>query len=915
MNFTQKMGILALSGVLAGVSSAQTLENVTAQKKGSGVEISISGQDLGQPSIIRTRGNRSYILQWNGKLVGKGARRQVDVAGVDYLWFGWYDNKPPKVRVQLWLKNGAIEPHLEQTSNGWSVLVGANPEKKESKTADPYKPFYESNNFEKLPPMTAVPTGRSVPEKTLSESIADSGVGVAKKPAEKMVSLDFTNTDVVLILKALASQAEVNIVTSPDVGGRVNVKLEKLPLTEALNFVTTIANVRYTKIGKTYLVTSSSRFSDAIRQVIGKLEDAGETRVIQLKSGEGKQIKAAALRAVPQLSAEGYYDLILPTEKISAKTSAGSASNSSGGAASAGVAAGGDAQGSSGGNNGGGQANTQGSGTASASVGATGAASNQGSSVEFEATTEQGEGKDAYVVVVASPDRLDEIVGFIKSLDEKIAEANSLSAESMATRVIPIYCPNSDVILDSVKSMIARDPKSGAFKVSMTSGTTVGSEEASKLLVITGPAHSLDVLENLARATDSGIATALGVQIPQNATEARKSYEVVELNWVEPLEAATELEQRVRGLSARLMPAPVDPNVKGAKKIGEQSSTAASSASGSATQGSSGDEKQGTTAVNQAQSTGSAATESKAGNTLEKGLGTEPMRLLLYGTPAQLAEAKQLLGAIDIEPKMVALEFRVMELSREDAVKIGIDWNVLTGGFFNAIRFNNSAGNPDTEGGFELGGGRRSTEFTGLGKLDQAATKTNLIARPNTIAMDGKPSNIFVGDTIRYVEQIQASQSGVTVITGKVDVGVTLNATPRVSADGTITMSMNPSLTILRGFTAIPNGGQLPQTSVRQVTTQFNMKSGETIALGGLIQDQDRKTYGGVPFLKDIPILGRLFGREDNQKIRSEVVFFVTAYVVDSKSKLSQADPREAEKRNPHNAKVKSEAPGPKIGP
>ena len=102
--------------------------------------------------------------------------------------------------------------------------------------------------------------------------------------------------------------------------------------------------------------------------------------------------------------------------------------------------------------------------------------------------------------------------------------------------------------------------------------------------------------------------------------------------------------------------------------------------------------------------------------------------------------------------------------------------------------------------------------------LDDLSALGKVITRPNTIALDGRLSTIFVGDTVRYVEQIQSSQNGVTVTTGKVDVGVTLNVVPRVSPDGTIAMNLNPNFTILKGFTPIPNNGQLPQTSTRSTT-------------------------------------------------------------------------------------------------
>ena len=82
------------------------------------------------------------------------------------------------------------------------------------------------------------------------------------------------------------------------------------------------------------------------------------------------------------------------------------------------------------------------------------------------------------------------------------------------------------------------------------------------------------------------------------------------------------------------------------------------------------------------------------------------------------------------------------------------------------------------------------------------------------------------------------------------------------------------------------------------IHSAVQIKSGETIAIGGLIQDQDRKSYGGIPILKDLPIIGHLFGRTDNHKVRSEVVFFVTVKEVSASDRQGAANPKRAEKDN-----------------
>lgn len=928
MKFTRWIGTLGLFTSLAGYALAQAqVQSVTTTSNENSVTVNVGGTHLGAPKVIRAKKNTVYMLEWNAHLRTNAGRKTVNTAGVKYVWAGWFTNRPPKVRVQVVLTEPTAKILTTKTDTGYRITIGNAPT-----TTDAYKDAYEKQKFEKLPPITTAnpkpsfleptapmdttPTQPVVDakKKDILETYLGDRTDTTPKPTtlapkfvpiteakakptanDIVVSLDCVNTDVVQVLKLLALQSGVNIVTSPDVGGRINVKMNRVNLPEALNFVTTIANVRYAKIGDTYLVTSSARFSDALRQINLKMEESGETRVITLRSGEGKQIKAAALKALPQLASNGFYDIIVPTESIKTKTTVGSGATSGTGSASAGVAGGGNAQGSATGGANGGQGSAQGSGTASATVGASGESTSQGNSVELSGENEANKGgKDAYVVIVASPERIRDIVGFVENLDKRIAEANSINTSTISTRVVPIYSPNAQVILDSLMNMVSRDPKAAAYKLSLTSGTVDVGDSAGKLLILTGPAEALDSLELLARTTDTGIAKALGVPVPESEMEARKIYEVVEINWIEPLEAANEIQTRVGGISAKLMPGSVDPNVNGSRNIATESKTETSNASaqgtGSSTSGGTSQGGSTTGASTQAQNTGQETTAGANESNLKRPLGSEPMKLLLYGTAGQIAAARQLLTAIDIEPKQIAFELRAVELSKDDARKIGLDWSVITGGFLKTFSLTNNI----VEGASGNVGGNntyKSTQVTLDAMLDDYLNRNKVLARPNTLAMDGRTANLFIGDTIRYVEQIQATQSGVTVTTGRIDVGTTFKITARVGGDNQIRVNLDTNLTILKNFTPIPNGGQLPQTAERRITNSFVMNSGEILALGGLIQDSDRVTQNGFPWLKDLPIVGALFRSESKQRVRSEVVFFITARVVDSKDRKNAANP------------------------
>ena len=100
--------------------------------------------------------------------------------------------------------------------------------------------------------------------------------------------------------------------------------------------------------------------------------------------------------------------------------------------------------------------------------------------------------------------------------------------------------------------------------------------------------------------------------------------------------------------------------------------------------------------------------------------------------------------------------------------------------------------------------------------LDAIANKNNLISRPNLLAIDGRESEIFVGDDIRYVQSIVSSQTGPTIQSADIQVGVRLSVLARIGGDGNITMDMRPVVSFLKGFNSVAGPGvtlNLPQTS------------------------------------------------------------------------------------------------------
>jgi type II secretory pathway component GspD/PulD (secretin) len=678
----------------------------------------------------------------------------------------------------------------------------------------------------------------------------------------------------------------------------LTVALNDVNVQQALDFITTMAGVRYALVGNTFVVATNERFANAMRQITNGQEISSQTRIIGLESGEGVQIKATVLKAVPQESVHGRYDMLLPTEMLTLETKM--------------------------------SASATGANIPKPAGGASGTGPGEAIKTDISAKAESGGNtvrpKDMYVVLVGLPQRLDEVERVVREVDSRLAQQGRVDiGKDIDTAVVPVFSGRVGEVAGALRRVIDRDAKRELYSIHESdSGSGTSKEDSVRLLVISGPRDSMKSVEAFAKGIDEGLCKSMGIAFPETQEDQARGFEVFDLKFVEPLEAATELEKHVPGIKASVLPSAARPNPRGSRTVSAGNAEGGSSSTGS-TQPTTGGfvnptlgvQGGGANSAPNNSSNGGASQGSGSGEdgfNLTKNMGAEPMKLLVRGNRGQMEQARQFLSVFDLAPKQVALELRVMELTKEEALKVGLDWSALTGGTVRFIRFNNginpssstpgtiSSGNPSSnlpaDQGLSFGnGGFASVTAT----LDQLAGSLKMVARPNIIASEGRPTSIFVGDEVRYVESIVASQNGITVTTGQVNVGVKLNVTPRVGADGNLLLDLNPELSLLRGFTDVPGGGQLPQTSLRSTTSMVNLKSGETLAIGGLIQESDRKTVSGVPILMNLPIIGHFFKRTNNSKVRSEVVFFLTATEVGTGNRANAADPRASE------AKIKSE--------
>ena len=190
--------------------------------------------------------------------------------------------------------------------------------------------------------------------------------------------------------------------------------------------------------------------------------------------------------------------------------------------------------------------------------------------------------------------------------------------------------------------------------------------------------------------------------------------------------------------------------------------------------------------------------------------------------------------------------------------------------------------------------GSVATHFPGLGityagtNLQAALsmlgglTDVTVISSPKILTLDNKAATIEVGDQIPIVTQtaVSTTTNGSPIVSNveQRDTGVILSVTPRIGNSGIVYLDVSQEVSTSTQTTT--SNIDSPTIQQRRIHSTVAVNDGATIALGGLIQNSQTKGDSGIPFLKDIPILGAAFSTKSDVRGRTELLVFLTPHVI-----------------------------------
>ena len=272
----------------------------------------------------------------------------------------------------------------------------------------------------------------------------------------------------------------------------------------------------------------------------------------------------------------------------------------------------------------------------------------------------------------------------------------------------------------------------------------------------------------------------------------------------------------------------------------------------------------------------------------------EPSKtIFLEDTPENIKKIETMIAQWDTVPKQVMIEAKILEINLTDDMSLGVEWaavlgdvNIGTSSFSNAVlpqvlpQGEDVSPVPDTGSGlfFNILTGSGSRKFAAAIDALQEKTKVNTLSTPKVLAINGQPAKVQVGGQQGYT--VTTTNLGVSTETIEfIDTGIVLEIVPYIDDDNNVLLNVKPSVTSAE----LEEG--IPVTRTAFVETWLLAKSGDTVLIGGLIQDNFTKTRSEVPCLGDIPILGLLFGQRGRSIDKVELVLLITPQIVDMERK------------------------------
>ena len=295
--------------------------------------------------------------------------------------------------------------------------------------------------------------------------------------------------------------------------------------------------------------------------------------------------------------------------------------------------------------------------------------------------------------------------------------------------------------------------------------------------------------------------------------------------------------------------------------------------------------------------------------------------LIITERPSRMKNIQEIIERLDRPNEQVMIESKFVEVTNRDIKNLGVNWPSMQGYQLGAGPFSreydssrtrerdDSVGSSSSATGGTGGPGPTTTSLddlrnlvygSSLGRADtaifnassfnvvlaalQSDNNIEVVSNPTVVTVNNTAAQINIGEEFPIPQYTYNDQRGTFEISGfeYKPIGIILNVTPQVNSAGFINLNITPEISTRTGVVSFggASGADIPIITTRKTQSTVTIKSGFTLAIGGLIEKTDSRTLSRVPVLSSVPIMGNLFRHRANNIDRRNLIIFITAKIL-----------------------------------
>ena len=265
-------------------------------------------------------------------------------------------------------------------------------------------------------------------------------------------------------------------------------------------------------------------------------------------------------------------------------------------------------------------------------------------------------------------------------------------------------------------------------------------------------------------------------------------------------------------------------------------------------------------------------------------------KVVIVDYPPQLRLAERQFKQLDVPQTQIRITAFIYDVSLEDMKQLGINWNQISKGRFDANGDAKSLFTIDSTTAATAASGAigsaitfmnlsRNFDITAVVNALEQANDSRLLANPTVTVLNNETAVLEAIREIPFQQLTQTQQGGNIGTIGFREAGIRLTVTARAADDGTVLLDVEPSFSRVAGTTDAAAGAQ-PIIDKSSAKTMVRVASGQTMVIGGLRQRTDIGGFNGVPYLKDAWLIGPLFRGKTTTVRESELIVFITPEII-----------------------------------